>query len=169
MSVRSSQDYACYKQIWVLRPCNGFWSIIYHSVEKPIEHPGRVLAIDGDRIDVQMTVDSACAACKAAAACGMGESRDKVVSLLTASASLYKEGEEVMVSIERRMGVKAATYAYIFPFFIMVAVLLIMFQIGFAETAAGLSALGSIGVYYIVLYFFRNRIEKEIIFKLRKI
>lgn len=138
-------------------------------MEKPIEHKGRVLYIEGDRIDVEMTVEGACAACKAAKACGMGESRDKVVSLLTAAASHYEAGEEVMVSIERKMGIKAATYAYIFPFFIMVFVLLTMFQLGFAETVAGLSALGSIGVYYIVLYFLRNRIEKEIIFKLRKI
>lgn len=138
-------------------------------MEKPIEHKGRILFIEGDRIDVEMTVEGACAACKAAKACGMGESREKVVSLLTASASCYEIGEEVMVSIEKKMGVKAATYAYIFPFFIMVFVLLVMFQAGLPETTAGLSALGSIGLYYIVLYFFRNRIEKEIIFKLRKL
>lgn len=126
------------------------------------------MSIDGDRIDVEMTVEGACATCRAAKACGMGESKDKVVSLLTASASRYEVGEEVMVSIEKRMGIKAATYAYIFPFFIMVLVLLVMFQVGFTETVAGLSSLGSIGIYYIVLYFFRHRIEKEIIFKLRK-
>lgn len=97
-------------------------------MEKPIEHKGRVVLVEGDRIDVEMTVEGACATCKAAKACGMGESRDKVVSLLTASAGLYEVGDEVMVSIERKMGIKAATYAYIFPFFIMVAVLLVMFE-----------------------------------------
>ena len=112
-------------------------------MEKPIEHKGRVVLVEGDRIDVEMTVEGACATCKAAKACGMGESRDKVVSLLTASAGLYEVGDEVMVSIERKMGIKAATYAYIFPFFIM--------------------------VYYAVLACFRHRIERDIIFKLRKI
>uniref|UniRef100_UPI0037DD4D48 SoxR reducing system RseC family protein n=1 Tax=Methanomethylophilus alvi TaxID=1291540 RepID=UPI0037DD4D48 len=105
-------------------------------MEKPIEHKGRVVLVEGDRIDVEMTVEGACATCKAAKACGMGESRDKVVSLLTASAGLDEVGDEVMVSIERKMGIKAATYAYIFPFFIMVAVLLVMFEAGFSETAA---------------------------------
>ena len=123
-------------------------------MEKPIEHKGRVVLVEGDRIDVEMTVEGACATCKAAKACGMGESRDKVVSLLTASAGLYEVGDEVMVSIERKMGIKAATYAYIFPFFIMVAVL---------------SSLGAIAVYYAVLACFRHRIERDIIFKLRKI
>ena len=133
-------------------------------MEKPIEHKGRVVLVEGDRIDVEMTVEGACATCKAAKACGMGESRDKVVSLLTASAGLYEVGDEVMVSIERKMGIKAATYAYIFPFFIMV-----MFEAGFSETAAGLSSLGAIAVYYAVLACFRHRIERDIIFKLRKI
>ena len=135
-------------------------------MEKPIEHKGRVVLVEGDRIDVEMTVEGACATCKAAKACGMGESRDKVVSLLTASAGLYEVGDEVMVSIERKMGIKAATYAYIFPFFIM---LLVMFEAGFSETAAGLSPLGAIAVYYAVLACFRHRIERDIIFKLRKI
>ncbi len=138
-------------------------------MEKTIGHKGTVLFVDGNRIDVEMTVDSACGSCKARKACGMGESEDKVVSLLTESASQYTEGEEVMVYIEQRMGMKAAAYAYIFPFFIMIAVLLVMFESGFPELTAGLSALGSIVIYYIVLAFFRHRIEKEFIFKLSKI
>lgn len=138
-------------------------------MDKPIEHKGMVVLVDGDRIDVEMTVEGACASCKAAKACGMGESSDKTVSLLTATASSYREGDEVMVSIEKKMGMKAAAYAYIVPFFIILAVLFVLFQSGCSETVAGLSALGSVAVYYVVLYFLRHRIEKDIIFKLRKI
>lgn len=138
-------------------------------MDKPIEHKGMVVLVDGDRIDVEMTVEGACASCKAAKACGMGESSDKTVSLLTATASSYREGDEVMVSIKKKMGMKAAAYAYIIPFFIILAVLFVLFQSGCSETVAGLSALGSVAVYYVVLYFLRHRIEKDIIFKLRKI
>ena len=138
-------------------------------MESPIEHKGRVVLVEGDRIDVEMTVEGACATCKAAKTCGMGETEEKVVSLLTASAGLYAPGDEVMVSIEHRMGMKAATYAYIFPFFILVAVLMAMFGAGCSETVAGLSALGAMTLYYAVLACFRRCIEKEIVFKLRKI
>lgn len=138
-------------------------------MEKPIEHKAKVLFVDGDRIDVELVVEGACTTCKSAKACGMGESSDKVMSLVTASASAYCIGEEIMVSIEKRMGIKAAVYAYIFPFFIMILTLFVMFEAGFSETVTGLTSLGSIGVYYIGMYFFRHRIEKEIIFKLRKI
>lgn len=138
-------------------------------MDKPIEHNGRVVFVDGDRIDVEMTVEVACASCKSAKACGMGESKNKIVSLVTAMASQYMEGDEVMVSIEKKMGMKAATYAYITPLFVMLVVLFVMFESGSSDTVAGLSALASIVVYYIILYFFRHRIEKDIIFKLRKI
>jgi sigma-E factor negative regulatory protein RseC len=133
------------------------------------EHKGTVLFVDGNRIDVEMTVHSACSACKASKACGMGESKDKIISLHTESAKYYTEGEEVSVSIEQRMGMKAAAYAYIFPFFIVLAVLLGMLETGFSEDLAGLSALGAAAVYFVVLAFFRRKIEKEFLFKLSKI
>ncbi len=125
--------------------------------------------MEGNRIDVEMIVDGACGSCKARKACGMGESDDRIVSLLTESAGQYTEGEQVNVYIERRMGMKAASYAYIFPFFILLAVLLVMFEAGFSDVVAGLSALGAMVLYYIILAFFRHRIEKEFIFKLSKI
>lgn len=138
-------------------------------MEKTIEHTGKVIFVEGDRIDVEMVVDSACSSCKAKAACGMSESKEKVVSLLTETARMYEVGDDVMVFMEQRMGIKAATYAYIIPFFIMLAVLLVMQEIGFSDLVSGLSSLGSLLVYYIVLFFFRKKIEKEFIFKLRKL
>lgn len=138
-------------------------------MEKPVEHKGKVVYVEGDRIDVEMIVHSACSGCRVSKACGMGESAEKTVSLLTATASMYSVGEEVMVSIEKKMGIKAAVYAYILPFFLMIIVLSVTFRIGLSETTAGLSTLGSVALYYLVLSFFRKRIEKEIIFKIRKL
>jgi sigma-E factor negative regulatory protein RseC len=134
-----------------------------------IEHKGRVIFIDGNRIDVEMVVESACGSCKARKACGVGDTQNKIVSLWSESATYYSEGEEVMVGIEQKKGMKAATYAYIFPFFIMLAVLLVMFEAGFREAVAGLSALGSLVVYYLVLFLLKGRIEKEFVFKISKI
>ncbi len=44
-----------------------------------------------------------------------------------------------------------------------------MLESGFSEDVSGLSALGAMVLYYIVMAFFRNRIEKEFVFKLSKI
>ena len=33
-------------------------------MEQPIEHKGKVVFVEGDRIDVTMTVEGACATCR---------------------------------------------------------------------------------------------------------
>lgn len=139
------------------------------SKEKTIEHKARVIFIDGDRIDVEMIVEGACASCKAKKACGMEDEEKRIVSLLTQSAKFYEVGEEVNVYIEHRMGMKAAAYAYIYPFFLMLIVLLTLNSMELSELVVGLSTLGAAVIYYIILSFFKGRIEKEIIFKLAKL
>ena len=136
---------------------------------KSIEHKGKVLFVEGDRIDVEVIAESACAGCHVKKACGMGEQQEKVVQLLTQSAKFYEEGEEVIVYMEERKGIKAAVYAYMMPFFVIIATLLVTTEIGLSELAVGLISLGSLVVYYIILSFFKHRIEKEMIFNLRKI
>ncbi len=74
-----------------------------------------------------------------------------------------------MIGVSEVMGMKAATYAYIIPFFILLGALLLTLHLGWSEVAAGLSSLGLMGLYYVVLFIFRRRIEKEIVFKIRKI
>lgn len=138
-------------------------------MEKTIEHKAKVVFREGDRIDVEMIVEDACLGCRAKKACGMNDEDVKLVSLLSESASAYEVGEVVNVCIEQRMGMKAAAYAYIYPFFIILAVLLLMFELGQSDLMSGLSALGAAAVYYLFLAAFRQNIEKEIIFKLSKI
>lgn len=134
-----------------------------------IEHSGTVIAVEDGRVDVELSVGDACGACSAKILCGMGEREGKVVNVFTSMARYYAVGEQVEVSVERYMGVKAVVYAYIVPFVLMLAVLLILFGIGADDLTAGLSCLGAVGIYYLVFYFFRHRFEKEITFKIRKI
>jgi sigma-E factor negative regulatory protein RseC len=84
-------------------------------------------------------------------------------------AQYYTVGEEVMIGVSEVMGMKAAVYAYIIPFFILLGGLLLTTHLGLGEVAAGLTSLGVMCLYYVVLWLFRRRIEKEIVFKIRKI
>lgn len=134
-----------------------------------IEHRGRVIGVSGDTVDVEIVSESACASCKARSACGMSESENKLVTVVTDMAGLYKAGEEVMVSVRRNLGVRAVIYAYVFPFFVMLAVLLVLVECGVSETVSGLAAIGGAGLYYFVLWLLRGRLEREITFNLRKL
>ena len=119
-------------------------------------------------VDVEIVSESACASCKARSACGMSESENKLVTVVTELAGAYTVGEEVMVSVRRSLGLKAVVYAYVLPFVVLLGVLLAAVECGAGETAAGLAALGAAGLYYAVLWLFRSRLERVITFNLRK-
>lgn len=124
----------------------------------------------GDRlVEVEMIVGDTCAGCKAKAICGIDEDNTRFVTVYDELARYYHTGEEVLVGVSEIMGMKAATYAYILPFFILLGALLLTLHAGWNETAAGLSSLGLMCLYYVGLFIFRKRIEKEIVFKIRKI
>lgn len=127
-----------------------------------------MLFVEGDRIDIEIIAESGCAACHVKAACGMGDSREKVLQLVSESAKFYEPGEEMVVVIRQRSGIKAAFYAYMLPFFIILGVLFVLGGLGQSELVMGISALSSLAAYYVALRFFRKKIEKEIIFELRK-
>lgn len=137
-------------------------------VNGEIEHKGRVVAIEGCRVDVAIRAEGACASCKVKGVCGMGESEEKVIGVDTPEAGAYRIGEEVIVAAETAVGFKALIVAYIVPFLLMLGTLLTMILCGVSELTSGLTALIVIAVYYFVMYLFREKIEKEIIFKLRK-
>ena len=113
--------------------------------------------------------EGACAACRAKTLCGMSESQDKLISVVTAAAPHYQIGEEVEVSVQQQMGIKAVMIAYVFPFLLVMAVLLGLLESGVGELTAGLTALGLLAVYYLGLVLFRHRIAKDIVFEIHKL
>lgn len=134
-----------------------------------MEHKAKVVSVEPPIVEVEMTVEDACSSCRAKEVCGAGTAEHRIVAVHDTFASSYHVGEEVLIEISEIMGAKAATYAYIIPFFIMLAVLFVLKSMEVSDLITGLSALGAAGLYYLVLWFFRKRIEKVIIFKIKKI
>ena len=127
-----------------------------------------VFDIVGKRIDVSIEAREACASCKVKNVCGMGESEQKIVSVMAENPAVFHIGEEVIVSVGQGMGLKAVVLAYVVPFALLLCTLLILLEAGIEEALAGLFSLGAVALYYCVLYFFRKKIEREIVFKIRK-
>ena len=89
-----------------------------------VEHAGVVKAVEADRVEVEITVVSACGSCKSRSVCSMSEQAEKLVTVYTEMPEQYEVGQEVTVQMEQVMGIKAVIYAYVVPFFIILAVLL---------------------------------------------
>ena len=144
-----------------------------------IKHDGIVIAVNGDgTVLVRIVQTSACAACKAKAMCASAESKEKeIVALFVGEEAKRREGErqdiklgdEVVVMVQQKMGWKAILLAYMLPFVVMMAVVAIgNGLLGMREEVIGTLALCAMGVYYIVLGFFKDKIQKEFSFTARK-
>ena len=78
-----------------------------------------------------------------------------------------EKGVRVLVAISQSMGWKAVLWAYILPFVLLMAVLSVLDMTGVKEAVAGVSAICAVGVYYIVLGFFKKRLQKQFSFVIK--
>ena len=143
-----------------------------------IKHDGIVIAVNGDgTVLVRIVQTSACASCKAKAMCASAESKEK--EILAIGDGLLAIGDEAEVVVQQKMGWKAVLLAYMLPFVVMMSVVAIgnwLLAIGDGplamgkngEAIIGTAALCAMGVYYIVLGFFKDKIQKDFSFTARK-
>lgn len=134
-----------------------------------IKHNGTVIAVkENGMVSVRIVQTSACAACKAKAMCASAESAEKEIQAM--GDWQLAIGDEVEVLVEQKMGWKAVILAYVLPFVVMFAVVAIgNGLLNIREEVIGTVALCAMGVYYIVLSFFKHRIQKEFSFTARKL
>ena len=142
-----------------------------------IKHDGLVIAVNGDStVRVRIVQTSACASCKAKAMCASAESKEKEIEAI--GDGLLAIGDEAEVMVQQKIGWKAVLLAYVLPFVVMMAVIFLgneairlfgneaMTKNG--EAIIGTIALCAMGIYYIILGFFKDKIQKEFSFTARK-
>ena len=146
-----------------------------------IKHDGIIIALNEDGTAlVRIVQTSACAACKAKAMCASAESAEKEMRVQLAypqplptgkgentALQTYAVGDSVEVMVQQKMGWKAVLLAYILPFIVMMTVVMILNNF-VKEAIAGTIALCSMGLYFIVLGLFKDRIQKGFSFTARK-
>ena len=131
-----------------------------------IKHDGIVIAVNGDgTVRVRIVQTSACASCKAKAMCASAESVEKEIDAV--GDGLLAIGDEAEVLVAEKIGWKAIFLAYILPFVVLLGSVLVLNEF-MKEELAGTIALCAMGVYYIVLGFFKNKIQKGFSFTARK-
>ena len=135
---------------------------------KEISHSGRIEAVGKDSVTVRIVSRSACASCHAAGLCTASESATKDIRVRTTPADDYKVGEEVLVLLRGNMGTKAVLLAYGVPLFILLILVVSLSFTDVHELAAGAAGLGGVAVWFLILYCFRDRLEREYEFYIRR-
>ena len=132
-----------------------------------IVHSGKIIEMTPDFTTVEISVSSACASCHAKSLCGMSESEDKVIMLPTDPYATYNVGDEVMVCTKMSMGLKAAWISYVIPLALLMALILILTSVGVGEAMSALSAIAGVGLYYFMIWLFREKLSKEFVFYIK--
>lgn len=133
-----------------------------------ISHKGIITGIDRDVIRVTILVESACASCHAKGFCTIADEKEKVIEAHNRQPNNFSVGDTVHVAMKKALGLKAVFYGYFLPFLILIAVLLIAYEVTNDEALSGIAALAVLIPYYFGLYLMREKLKSGFQFEVRK-
>ena len=132
---------------------------------KIVSHKGVVVAVDGNKIKVQIESVSACAACHAKGMCTLSDKEDKLIDIECSKAVGKKVGDVVTVVVAQQRGMQAVVLAYILPAIVVILSLVGLLNI-VSEPVAIILSLLLLAVYYLILYLLRNKISSKFVMTL---
>ncbi|MFC2089285.1 SoxR reducing system RseC family protein [Bacteroidota bacterium] len=138
------------------------------SGNQTIDHVGFVESVNDSMATIKINSVSACASCHAKGACSAADQEEKVLTVSTGMQAFHP-GEQVRVKISKRTGLKAVAMGYVYPFLLLMVVLIALSIAGIPELQAGLWSLIALVPYYIGIYLLRNRVGNTFSFTMEKI
>ena len=132
-----------------------------------ISHPGVVVGINDKDIEIEILSSSMCGSCGIKSACGMSEMQEKRVTVPKPADKEFIVGQPVKIIMNASQGNKAALFAYFIPAFLLVAIIVLLSNLSIKEWIAALVGIGVIAVYYLVLYFFRDKLRDNFTYEIR--
>ena len=129
-----------------------------------ISHEGIVTKITDDELEIKILAQSACAACHAKSACGMGEQAEKILIVPRPKGQDFALNQKVNVKMAIGQGNKAAVLAYLIPILLLLAVLFVCLGFGLNEGLSALIAIVALIPYYIILYLKRDKLKNQFLY-----
>lgn len=134
-----------------------------------IDHQGVVIEANPSYITVEILNKSACSSCHAKGACTLGDVKAKIVEVENSGSVLFNVGETVNVKLKKTLGFKALWISYLIPLMILMVLLLSLQAVGLSEPVIGLSIIGAIFFYYLIIWLLRGKLKREFIFVVEKL
>ena len=131
-----------------------------------IKHPGVITSIDSSKIKVNITTYSACSSCGAKGICSISDVKEKIVEV--PKTGDFSIGQEVQVILHQTQGFKALYLGYVLPFIVVLITLIITSSLTRNEVLSGLISLGTLAPYYLILYYYKEKIRNKFTFAIRK-
>ena len=134
------------------------------NTQETISHEGIVTKITDDELEIKILAQSACAACHAKSACGMGEQAEKILTVPRPKDKDFTLNQKVNVKMAIGQGNKAAVLAYLIPILLLLAVLFVCLGLGVSEGLSALISIVALVPYYIILYLKRDKLKKQFLY-----
>ena len=133
-------------------------------------HSGKVIGVFRDTVTVAVESSEACGSCASRSACSLGvQSNTRNILITTPDASSFSVGEIVRVATRTQMGLMAVALCYAVPAVVLVALLAVSVLCGVSEGVAALISLGSVAIYYGILWLVRDKLAQKISFTIEKL
>ncbi len=133
-----------------------------------IDHSAVVVSVDPSHNAVKVRIDDSgeCGSCPAAAICGANGNASNLITVETPHAGRYRKDDIVTVRGTEKMHRKAIMYATVLPCIVLVAVMVAVYLLTFDQLAAALSGIGTMILFFIILWASRNKIAHEFSFEI---
>ena len=131
------------------------------KTQETISHEGIVTKITDDELEIKILAQSACAACHAKSACGMGEQAEKILTVPKPKGQTFTLLQKVNVTMAIGQGNKAAVLAYLIPILLLLAVLFVCLGLGINEGLSALISIIALIPYYAILYSRREKLKNQ--------
>ncbi len=128
---------------------------------------GEITAVGRCNVTVAFTREEACGVCTARNICRTASCARTTAEIRVKDPSLYHCGQKVELTVSPRSKWLAVSTAYAVPLMATLAALFIPLACGAEEDTAALVALGTLALYYLLLFCCRKKIADKIEIRIR--
>lgn len=137
--------------------------------EDCVEQKGIVIKKQEDKLVVKIEQKSTCSSCHARGACTSLDKKDKEIEIKSKDAANYNIGDEVIITISTKLGMKAVFIAFVLPLILLVIALFLSIKIfSLSQSLSALISLVVLAAYYFLLYKQNLFLSKQFNFTIKE-
>ena len=137
--------------------------------EDCVEQKGIVIKKQEDKVIVKIEQKSTCSSCHARGACTSLDKKDKEIEITTKDTQNYNIGDEVIITISTKLGMKAVFIAFVLPLILLVIALFLSIKLfSLTQSLSALVSLLVVAAYYFFLYKQNLFLSKEFNFLIKE-
>ncbi len=137
--------------------------------EDCVEQKGIVIKKQENKVVVKIEQKSTCSSCHARGACTSLDKKDKEIEITTKDVENYNIGDEVIITISTKLGMKAVFIAFVLPLILIVVALFLSIKLfTLSQSLSALISLVVLSAYYFFLYKQNLFLSKQFNFTIKE-